>query len=144
MKDRSKSLLGYLGMSAGWLVAMAVWPLIVGPSTDPHCLTSASFGFLPAIMVIPFLILPLYLLSVAVHAVFAFRTARFAFVQRHGVALLGADALFFVPAVMIALLAYSSALRWSEAWHCSLAMFVLVLPWLIAPVANGRFLSWSA
>ena len=143
-RSKSSALLRYLGMSFGWLVFMTVWALVVGPHTDPRCATSASFGFLPMAMVVPFLMLPLYVLSVAVHAVFAFHARRFDARAREGVPLFGRDAVFFVPFTVISLLAFSPATHWDKSLHCFLLTCAIVLPWIATPVTNARLLAWNS
>ena len=108
-RSRPRALLRYLGASFAWLVVMTAWVLVIVPYVDPLCYTSASFGFLPAAIVVPFLMLPLYLASVAIHAVFAFYQKRFDARQAEGVPLFGLDALFFVPFTVMSLIAFMPA-----------------------------------
>jgi hypothetical protein len=145
MNQRSKSsaLLRYLGMSFGWLIFMTFWILIIGPYTDPRCNTSASFGFLPMAMVVPFLVLPLYALSVAVHTVFAFYRRRFDATVRDSVPLFGLDALFFIPFTVGSLIAFSPATHWDKSLHCFVLTCAIVLPWITTPVVNARLLAWN-
>jgi len=143
-RSRAGALLQYLATSTGWLILMAFWPLLAGPHADPRCQTSASFGFLPAAMVVPFLILLLYAISVALHAVFAFRRSRLAARPRVGVALFGLDAGFFVPFAAVSLIAYLPAMHWDSSVHCFFWTLAIALPWIITPVVNARLLAWTA
>jgi hypothetical protein len=128
-------------MSFAWLIMMALWALIIGPFTPPRCETSASFGFLPAAMVVPFLMLPLYAVSVVCHAVLAFRRTRRELRERAGVPLFGLDAAFFVPFVILSLIAFSPTMHLS-ALHCLVMAVVVALPWIITPIVNARILGW--
>ena len=143
MSQRSKSsaLLQYVGMSFGWLIFMTFWVLVIGPYTDPRCNTSASFGFLPMAMVVPFLMLPLYALSVAVHAVFAFHKRRFDARARNGLLLFGLDAVFFIPFTAVSLIAFSPATHWDKSLYCFFLTCAIVLPWIITPVVNAQLLA---
>src|SRR5688572_4579329 len=114
MKTNFSGLLKYLGTSFGWLLLMALWPLLIVPQTEPRCHTSTSFGFLPAAIVVPFLTLLLYPVSVAVHAVFAFRKRRFA----EAVPLFGRDAAFFIPFTVLSVLGLMSVTNWATSVHC--------------------------
>lgn len=143
-QSRARGLLRYLGMSVGWLVLMVGWALLVAPHTNPRCYTSASFGFLPAAIVVPFLMLPLYVVSVAVHAVVAFCKQRFEARARDGVSLFGLDAAFFIPFALVSLIALISATHWDRSLHCFLMTFAVALPWTITPVVNARLLAWKA
>jgi hypothetical protein len=143
MKPRSKSraLLLYLGTSFGWLILMTVWVLLIVPYIDPRCYTSASFGFLPVAIVVPFLMLPLYVVSVAVHAVFAFYKKRFDAREAEGVPLFGLDAVFFVPFTVLSLIAFMPATHWDKSLHCFLMTCAIVLPWILTPLINTRLLA---
>jgi hypothetical protein len=142
-RSKSSTLLRYLGMSFGWLIFMTFWVLVIGPYTDPRCNTSASFGFLPMAMVVPFLMLPLYALSVAVHAVFAIYKRRFDARVRDGVPLFGLDAVFFIPFTLVSLIAFSPATHWDKSLHCFFLTCAIVLPWITTPVVNTRLLAWN-
>lgn len=137
-QSKAAALLRYLGLSLAWLVVMVVWPLLIGPQTDPHCYTSATVGFLPAAMAVPFLILPLYVVSAAVHAVFALSRRRFEARARGEAPHFTIDALFFVPFTALAIAALAPGLHWSKSLHCFMAAFALALPWLVTPLFNAR------
>jgi hypothetical protein len=135
MPGRSRTLGLYLFKSFGWLVALAAWPLLVGPRLDPHCLSAASFGFLPALMVVPFLLLVVYLLGLFAHIAF-----EFVFWQR-GI-LLGrtayvASAVFFLPYALLSIPAMLWALRWNASALCFAMTVVLLLPALLTPLVNA-------
>jgi hypothetical protein len=134
-------LLQYLAMSFGWLISMAIWPLLVIPQIDPRCSTSTSFGFLPATMVVPFLTLLLYAASVAVHAVYAFRQQRFKARERGKVPLFGLDAAFFIPFSLLSLMALMSITNWNSSSHCFFMALAIALPWIATPVVNTRLLA---
>jgi hypothetical protein len=122
---------------------MTLWVLVIVPYVNPLCYTSASFGFLPVAIVLPFLMLPLYLASVAVHAVFAFYKKRFDAREADGVPLFGLDALFFVPFTAVSLIAFMPATHWDKSVHCFLMTCAIVLPWILTPVVNTRLLAWK-
>jgi len=147
MKPRSRSralfLLRYFGTSFVWLVLMTMWVLLTVPYLEPRCDTSASFGFLPAAMVVPFLMLPLYVITVALHAVFAFSTKRFDTRGADGVPLFGVDVLFFIPFTAVSLIAFMPATHWDKSLHCFLMTCAIVLPWLVTPLVNTRILAWK-
>ena len=142
-RSKARALVQYLGMSLGWLIFMIFWALVIGPYTDPRCYTSASFGFLPAAMVVPFLILPLYVVSVGVHAVFAFYKKRFDARERNGVPLFGLDAVFFIPFAVLSLIAFAPATHWDKSLHCFFMTCAIVLPWIITPGVNVWLLGWK-
>jgi len=137
-------LLQYLGMSFGWLILMAFWPLFVIPQIDPRCSTSTSFGFLPAAMVVPFLTLLLYAVSVAAHAGFAFRQQRCAARESGEVPLFGLDAAFFIPFSFLSLMGLMSVTYWNTSSHCFLMTFAVALPWIVTPAINTRLLAWTS
>lgn len=122
---------------------MTLWVLVIVPYLDPGCYTSASFGFLPVAIVIPFLLLPLYVLSAAVHAVFAFHKKRFNAREADGVPLFGLDAVFFVPFTVVSLIAFMPATHWDKSLHCFLMTCAFVFPWLVTPLVNTRILAWK-
>jgi hypothetical protein len=139
-RSRASGLMRYLAASFGWLILMVLWALFIGPLTDPRCYTSASFGFLPAAILVPFLMLPLYAISVGGHAVFAFRRARLITRAATGVLLFGLDALFFVPFVLLSLATFLSAIHWNDL-DCLLTALIFALPWVITPLVNPRLLA---
>ena len=94
-------------------------------------------------MVVPFLMLSLYALSVAAHAVFAFYKRRFDARVRNGVPLFGLDAAFFIPFTAVSLIAFSPATHWDKSFHCFFLTCAIVLPWIITPVVNARLLAWN-
>ncbi len=143
-RSRAPVLLRYLGLSFAWLVAMVAWPLVTGPHTDPHCYTSASFGFLPAAMVVPFLVLPLYAFSAVAHAAFAFSGRRFEAGALGRPASFTIGALFFIPFTGLATIMLASGFHWDRTPHCFFAVFTLALPWIVTPLVNAWLLVRNA
>ncbi len=142
-RSKSRALLQYFVTSLGWLILMTCWVLLIAPYADPQCYTSASFGFLPVAMVVPFLVLPLYAISVAAHAAFAFYQRRFDAREQNGVPLFGFDALFFIPFSVVSLIAFAPATHWDKSLHCFFMTCAITLPWIITPIVNGRLLAWK-
>ncbi|MBI4274407.1 MAG: hypothetical protein HY659_06885 [Rhizobiales bacterium] len=138
MASRGGALGSYLGKSFVWLIALAAWPLFVGPQAGPQCTSTASFGFLPAVMVAPFLLLIVYVLSVLVHVVFLFwfwpRAAA------GGKKAYLTNAVFFSPVAALSVMVMTWALRWNASVYCSVITVVLVLPALITPLVNAVLL----
>lgn len=93
---------------------------------------------------IPFLVLLLYVVTVAVHAMFAFHNRCFEARQRDGVPLFGVDAAFFVPFAAVSFLTLASAMHWDRSLYCSLMTFAVALPWIITPVIHARLLAWKS
>ena len=141
-RSRFRALLLYVATSFGWLILMTTWVLLIVPYVDPHCYP-ASFGYLRPAIVVHFLMLPLYAVSVAVHSVFAFSKKRFDAREAEGVPLLGLDAVFFVPFTVLSLIEFMPAAHWDKSLHCFLMACAIVLPWILTPVVNTRLLAWK-
>lgn len=92
-------------------------------------------------MVVPFVALILFVISVIIHTPFAFRRRRFNDAQ--GSVSRALDAAFFVPFAAFSTVLLAKAMRWDSSLHCFAVTAVLALPWLVTPWLATRLLAWS-